>query len=147
MSGFKKILCAVDFSEATNVIGEYAKICAEKFGAKILVLYVAPTLRGYTDFSVSPDAVQGLVDAVHSDAEKRMEDLVKKTFKGVDAKGSVLPGYAPEVILSTVEKEKCDLLVMGTHGRRGVDRIVFGSVAEKVIKKSPVPVLMVRPYK
>lgn len=147
MTTINKILCAVDFSEATNMIADYAKYCAEKFGAKVLALYAAPTLRGYTDFSVSPESVQGLVDSVFKDAEKRMDELIKNNFKKIDAKGMVLPGYAPDVILSTAEKEKCNLIVMGTHGRRGVDRIVFGSVAEKVVKKSQVPVLMVRPYK
>ena len=55
-------------------------------------------------------------------------------------------GYAPEEILKAAEENHCDLIVMGTHGRKGIDRIIFGSVAEKVVKTSPVPVLTIRPY-
>ena len=55
-------------------------------------------------------------------------------------------GYAAEEILKTAVKENCDLIVMGTHGRKGIDRILFGSVAEKVVKRSSVPVLTIRPH-
>jgi nucleotide-binding universal stress UspA family protein len=59
--------------------------------------------------------------------------------------GKVLTGYAAEEILAAITNEKADLLVMGTHGRKGIDRILFGSVAEKVVKSATCPVLTVRP--
>ena len=57
----------------------------------------------------------------------------------------MLIGYAAEEILSRAREEKADLIVMGTHGRKGIDRILFGSVAEKVVKNADMPVLTVRP--
>jgi nucleotide-binding universal stress UspA family protein len=57
----------------------------------------------------------------------------------------VVTGYAAEEILLMVEEEKADMLVMGTHGRRGIDRILFGSVAEKVVKSAKCPVVTIRP--
>jgi nucleotide-binding universal stress UspA family protein len=56
-------------------------------------------------------------------------------------------GDASEQILSYVEDQKIDLIIMGTHGRKGMDKIIFGSVAERVVKSSPVPVLVVNPFK
>ena len=60
-------------------------------------------------------------------------------------KAEVVVGYAAEEILSLAENEDADLIVMGTHGRKGIDRILFGSVAEKVVKNSSRPVLTIRP--
>ena len=79
-------------------------------------------------------------------AEQGMADFVEENFKGVEAEGRVVVGYAAEEILKTAVKENCDLIVMGTHGRKGIDRILFGSVAEKVVKRSSVPVLTIRPH-
>ena len=74
-----------------------------------------------------------------------MESFVAENFVGVEAKGQVLIGYAAEEILNRAREEKVDLIVMGTHGRKGIDRILFGSVAEKVVKNADMPVLTVRP--
>jgi nucleotide-binding universal stress UspA family protein len=54
-------------------------------------------------------------------------------------------GYAPEKILETAREVAADMIIMGTHGRRGVDRIPFGSVAEKIVKTATIPVLTIRP--
>ena len=61
------------------------------------------------------------------------------------AKGQVLIGYEAEEILNRAREEKAELIVMGTHGRKGIDRILFGSVAEKIVKNADMPVLTVRP--
>jgi nucleotide-binding universal stress UspA family protein len=74
-----------------------------------------------------------------------MQQFVAENFEGVDAKAEVVVGYAAEEIISIAEKEGADMIIMGTHGRKGIDRILFGSVAEKVVKNSPVPVLTIRP--
>ena len=74
-----------------------------------------------------------------------MNAFVKEHFDQMDVEGKVVTGYPAEEILGIAEDEKCDMVVMGTHGRKGIDRILFGSVAEKVVKSSTVPVLTVRP--
>jgi nucleotide-binding universal stress UspA family protein len=58
----------------------------------------------------------------------------------------VVLGDAAEEILNYAKTEGIDLIIMGTHGRKGIERIIFGSVAERVVKKSPIPVLTVNPY-
>ena len=74
-----------------------------------------------------------------------MTDFVTEHFPEVQVKAEVVVGYAAEEILSLAENEDADLIVMGTHGRKGIDRILFGSVAEKVVKNSSRPVLTIRP--
>ncbi|MBC2709827.1 MAG: universal stress protein [Desulfosarcina sp.] len=59
----------------------------------------------------------------------------------------VVSGDAADEILKVLEAEDIDLVIMGTHGRKGLEHVIFGSVAEKVVKKSPVPVLSINPYK
>ena len=64
---------------------------------------------------------------------------------GVEVEADVVVGYATEEILAAADKYNADIIVMGTHGRKGIDRILFGSVAEKVVTQSKIPVLTIRP--
>ena len=96
-------------------------------------------------FHVPPNTIENFVGEIVTGAEKSMESFVAENFVGVEAKGQVLIGYAAEEILNRAREEKADLIVMGTHGRKGIDRILFGSVAEKVVKNADMPVLTVRP--
>ena len=86
----------------------------------------------------------GCAGAVAS-AETTMDEFVTENFKGLPARGVVLAGYPAEEILKAAETEQADLIVMGTHGRTGIDRIIFGSVAEMVVKTAACPVLTVKP--
>jgi nucleotide-binding universal stress UspA family protein len=63
-----------------------------------------------------------------------------------DVRREVLSGDPVEVILNVIENEDVDLVVLGTHGRKGLEHTVFGSVAENVVRRSPVPVLTINPY-
>jgi nucleotide-binding universal stress UspA family protein len=76
-----------------------------------------------------------------------MEEFIKEHFKGINVTSKIISGYAAQEIINYTHTHNMDLIVMGTHGRTGIDRILFGSVAEKVIKTSDVPVLTVRPTK
>ena len=145
MIEFKKIICAVDFSEHSPKVAEYAKSLAQATGAEILCLYVAPSLSQYVGFHVPPSSIENFVGEIVAGADKTMVDFVEEQFNGVVCAGRVLTGYAAEEILSAIEEEKADLLIMGTHGRKGIDRILFGSVAEKVVKGAKCPVLTIRP--
>ncbi len=145
MATIKKILCAIDFSEASPLVAGYAETLARSLGSEVLVLYVAPSLSQYVGFHVPPSSIESFVKDIVSGADQTMARFLEEHFKGIQAKGEVVTGYAAEEILSQAKEEKADLIVMGTHGRKGIDRILFGSVAEKVVKSAPVPVLTVRP--
>jgi nucleotide-binding universal stress UspA family protein len=145
MTEIKNILCAVDFSEISPRVAGYAQTLAEKLKAKVHVLYVAPSIDQYAYLRIPPTDFQDHVNAVIIDAEKTMENFIRENFTMANVSGRVLSGYVAEIILDFARIENIDLIVMGTHGRQGVDRILFGSVAEKVIKSSKIPVLSVRP--
>jgi len=145
MADIKKILCAVDFSDYSPMVADYASMVAKCAGAQVLVLYVAPSLSQYVGFHVPPSSIESFVGEIVTGAEDTMTTFVKDNFKDMNVQGKVVTGYPAEEILAIAEAEGCDMVVMGTHGRKGIDRILFGSVAEKVVKSSKAPVLTVRP--
>ncbi len=145
MANIKKILCAVDFSEHSPMVADYAKTMAKALDASVICLYVAPSLSQYVGFHVPPSSIENFVKDIVSGADESMRKFLEEHFKDVAVKGEVATGYAAEEIITTAEEEKVDLIVMGTHGRKGIDRILFGSVAEKVVKTAKCPVLTIRP--
>ncbi len=146
MGKVKKILCAVDFSEATPLVAEWAGEQARNAGAELLVMYVVPDLGRYSNFHIRNDRITDMVQSILDGAKKNMEDCLARNFPDIEAQGLLATGYAPEEIIKAAQEHGCDLIIMGTHGRKGIDRIIFGSVAEKVVKTSPIPVLTIRPY-
>ena len=145
MPTIKKILVAVDLSSQSSAVADYALCLAKAFNAEIIAIYTAPSLSQYVGFHVPASAIENFVGEVVTRADQSMLSFIEDKFKGVKASGKVVSGYPAEEILAQVQECNADLVVMGTHGRIGLDRILFGSVAEKVVKTSPVPVLTVRP--
>lgn len=143
----KKILCAVDLSEHSAQVAEYAALFANKLGAELYVVYVAPTLSQYTGFKVPQSDIHAFVGEIVSGAQASMNDFCAAHFQGLNVKNEVLVGYASDEILAKAKRDCVDMVIMGTHGRKGIDRILFGSVAEKVVKNSEVPVLTIHPDK
>ncbi len=145
MPSVKKILCAVDFSEGSPRVAEHAATLAMATKAEILCVYVAPSLAEYVGFNVPQASLDTFLGDVMSAAEQTMDEFVAENFKGLPARGLVLTGYPAEEILRAAQEQHADMIVMGTHGRTGIDRIIFGSVAEKVVKSAECPVLTVKP--
>jgi nucleotide-binding universal stress UspA family protein len=145
MLAIKTIVCAVDFSEYSLPVAEHAHVLAKALGAEVVVAYIAPALSQYVGFHVPPNSVENFVGEIVSGAEKTMETFLAENFPEAKARGKVVSGNPAEEILSIAEKEEADLIIMGTHGRTGIDRFLFGSVAEKVVKSSHRAVLTVRP--
>lgn len=145
MPDIKKILCAVDFSDYSPSVAAYANQIGNCVGAQIIVLYVAPSLSQYVGFHVPPSSIESFVGEIVTGAEDTMSQFVQENFEGLDVRGEVVTGYPAEEILALADKENVDMIVMGTHGRKGIDRILFGSVAEKIVKASVAPVLTIRP--
>lgn len=145
MRTIKKIICALDLSQHSTLVAEYAVTMAKAFDAEIIAVYAAPALTQYVGFHVPPSSIENFVGEIVAGAEKTMQEFVAENFQGVKAEGKVINGYAAEEILNMVDSIHADLIIMGTHGRKGIDRILFGSVAEKVVKSSKIPVMTVRP--
>ena len=145
MQSIKKIICALDLSQHSALVAEYAVTLAKAFDAEVTVVYAAPALTQYVGFHVPPSSIENFVGEIVAGAEKTMQEFVAEHFQGVKAVGKVVNGYAAEEILNLVDSSGADLIIMGTHGRKGIDRILFGSVAEKVVKSSRIPVMTIRP--
>lgn len=145
MPAIKKILCALDLSQHSALVADYAVTMAKAFDAEVVAVYAAPALTQYVGFHVPPSSIENFVGEIITGAEKTMDAFVTEHFSGIKASGKVVNGYAAEEILGLAESVGADLIIMGTHGRKGIDRLLFGSVAEKVVKTSPVPVMTIRP--
>jgi len=145
MAEVKKILCAVDFSDMSSKVADYAQTIAKSMNSTVKVVYVAPSLSQYVGFHVPPTSIENFVGEIVSGAEKTMDIFIQENFSEIEATGQVLTGYAAEEILKYADQENMDMIIMGTHGRKGIDRVLFGSVAEKIVKSAPIPVLTIRP--
>ncbi|MDR2799650.1 MAG: universal stress protein [Desulfovibrio sp.] len=145
MRDIKVILCALDLSQHSTLVAEHALMLARAFSAEVVAIYAAPALTQYVGFHVPPSSIENFVGEIVSGAEQSMKEFVAEHFSSVRALGKVVNGYAAEEILNAAEEYKADIIVMGTHGRKGIDRILFGSVAEKIVKSSTIPVMTVRP--
>ncbi|MFH1887944.1 MAG: universal stress protein, partial [Pseudomonadota bacterium] len=104
-------------------------------------------LEHFTAMYVPDISIQKLEKEMIDGAERKLDEFVKENFpKGV-TRATVVLGDASEEIVRYVNKEKMKLVVVGTHGRKGLEKVFFGSVADKVIKTCPVPVLSINPYR
>jgi nucleotide-binding universal stress UspA family protein len=142
---FKKIVCPVDFSEFTDDIVKYAANVAKKYDAELHLFHVIPNLNYFTPYEsfLTPE---NLI-LVEKNIEKEVEKDFEKIIKGIDTpvKKVIKTGVTFVEIIDYIKEENIDLVVMGTHGRSGIEHILIGSVAEKILRKSPCPVLIIRP--
>ena len=148
MKEFKKILFPVDLSESSPKLVPYVTTMAEKFGAEIHLLFVARVFQYFSGIYVPHPSISKFEDEIVEGAKKRLKEFTEENFSGLPGtKAEVIAGDISEEILKYTESKGIDLLILGTHGRKGLEKVVFGSVAERVAKASPVPVLLVNPYK
>lgn len=143
---FKKILVPLDFSDYTDEIITVAVRIAEKFGSAIHLLHVIPNMDYFTPYEsfLSTENLVNVQRDIEREVGKDMEARAK-SIKDIPVTKVIHTGAAFLEIIDYVRAEKIDLVVMGTHGRGGLEHILIGSVAEKVVRKSPCPVLTVRP--
>ncbi|MCU0591755.1 MAG: universal stress protein [Desulfobacterales bacterium] len=148
MHDFKKILFPVDLSEASTKIVPFVKSLADRYGARIHLLFVARVFDYFTSMYVPHPSVSQFEKEVIEGAEKRLYEFADESFKDIaGTRTQVVAGDPSEEILNYIGTHGIDLVVMGTHGRKGLDKVIFGSVAERVVKSSPVPVMVVNPFK
>ena len=148
MKEFKKILFPVDLSEISPKLVLYVKYMAKKFDAEIHLLFVARILQHYTSIYVSHPSIDLFERELVEGAERKLYEFKEEHFGNLpETLSTVIIGNPAEEIIRYVSTSGIDLIVMGSHGRQGFDKVAFGSVAEKVVKSSPIPVLIVNPYR
>ena len=146
MVTIKRILFPIDFSECSYDVVPYVLSMTEKFEATVYLLYVARDLRHFAGFHVPHTSISLFTKELMEGSELLMDQVCKDHFdRCPNFQRKVVIGDPGEEIVKTAEEEGIDLIVMGTHGRKGLDRTLFGSVAGYVVKHSSVPVLTVNP--
>jgi nucleotide-binding universal stress UspA family protein len=145
MVKMERILCPIDFTDFSTKSYEYAYSLASHYGAKLFLEHVVQPLTMAYPFYAFPDSLNKIYVNLTQDAEKQLNDVVKNhSWNGIHPELVVREGFPTEAILSSAQKESVDLIVMGTHGRQGFDRLTMGSVTEQVLRKARCPVLVVR---
>lgn len=134
------ILIPTDGSEEAEIAVDYATSLAEKYDAEIHVLYVADVRVSSTGDMWSN--MLGALEEVGEDATERIAEQAEEL--GLEATTEVVRGIPHNEINQYVRENNIGLIAMGTHGRTGLDRMLLGSVTEKVIRTSEAPVLTVR---
>ena len=143
----KNVLVATDFGEASDAALIYGRALARAFGATLHVLHVAENvftrgIGGEAYIAVFPDLQKDVEEA----ARKQLDELlIDNDPVALPTKGVVLTSNTPAMAIVDYAKEAgVDLIVMGTHGRGAVAHLLMGSVAERVVRTAPCPVLTVR---
>ena len=144
---FKKILFCTDFSENADWAFTYALTLAKTFQAKLLLLHVTPQPVHPEQLTIylSEEKLEELKISQKKDLDVNLTTrYLHKMDDFKDFQINVIEGEPFLEILQRAKKESVDLIVMGTHGRTGLDHILFGSTAERVVRKAPCPVLTIR---
>jgi nucleotide-binding universal stress UspA family protein len=141
----ERILCPVDFSEFSVAAYAHASSVARQYGAKLFVQHVVEVWRHPSaSFSVAVDLYDQFVRALVAKGEEELRVFLKNHAKNeIHPECVIHDGLAADRILSLADEQAMDLIVMGTHGRRGFDRLMLGSVTERVLRRARCPVLAV----
>jgi nucleotide-binding universal stress UspA family protein len=149
---FEKILVCLDGSRLAEQILPYVSEQAKRFNSKIVFLqaYMVPN-REFAAVTpggpvASPQLLQQEDERLKNEAASYLETVAEPLREnGLDVACVVLNGVAGDVILGYTQNEPVDLIALSTHGRSGLGRIVFGSVADQVLRESGLPILVIKP--
>ncbi len=146
MLGIHRIIVPIDFNRHSDALAEFALYIASKFNAKVTFVHVTMQLPDYADYE--PDTLLQVQSKFLAHAEKKMAAFMNETRgKYLECEGEVLSGDTVEALLSYTRESCADLVIIATHGAQGIEKILLGSVAERVIKSAPCPTLVFNPFK
>lgn len=148
----KTVVSPIDFSDNSGLIAESAAYMAGTFGAALHIVFIVQNFEDYSGFFVPQMNVPNIEHELFVGAEEQMEKFVgdhNEIFEEAGVKEivhKVIVGDVSEKIIEYSVDVDGDIIVMGTHGYKGLERIMFGSVADKVVKSANCPVLTINPY-
>ena len=143
---FRRIVCATDFSDTAEAAWEMACELARVHRATLGLVHVFVEIPAYA----APEAPGPVAGEIWEEQRRWVrqsldEHVAVARAAGLTAKGLLVTGSAAPAIAETAATEHADLLVIGTHGRTGINRLLIGSIAERVIRIAPCPVLTIKP--
>jgi nucleotide-binding universal stress UspA family protein len=144
MREIKTILFATDFSDSSEPAAEYAVFLTKLTGAHLHVLHVINELNEHQRVMVPREAFQLLEKEIEVQTVKELDRFCREQASEIPTTTHAVVGTAFQKILSMSDQIHADLIVMGTHGRTGVEHVIVGSTAERVVRRSKIPVLTVR---
>ena len=141
----KKVLVPIDFSDYSKSALKYAVNFSKMFNAEMILVYVVEPVIYPPDFSMGQIAMPSVNTEWDERAKDELEKLAKNEIFGIKNVKTLIKTGKPFVeIIETAKAEDADLIIIATHGHSGVEHILFGSTAEKVVRKAPCPVLTLR---
>jgi nucleotide-binding universal stress UspA family protein len=141
----KTILFPTDFSNGARAAMDHAISLAKDYQAKLILLYVIQDISIAEWYIPSTISAGELIEDMQKSAWQEMDKWIAEVSKQVkDVEKMVVRGVPFVEIIKTAKERNADLIVIGTHGRTGIDHMLFGSTAEKVVRKAACPVLTVR---
>lgn len=145
MSDIKTILVPIDFSDYSKNALRYSVNLAKKFSSKMFLIYVIEPMIYPADFSMGQVAVPTADLDMTQRAEEELNNLAKNEIdSSIEVKTIIKSGKPFVEIIETAAEVDADLIIIATHGHTGVEHLLFGSTAEKVVRKAPCPVLTIR---
>jgi nucleotide-binding universal stress UspA family protein len=141
----KKILVPIDFSDYSKGALKYAVGFAKNFNAKLFLVYVVEPIIYPPDFSMGQIAIPTMDLEMDKRASEELNKLAEKEIPKELIVNTIVKTGKPFIeIIETAQEEDIDLIIIATHGHTGMEHILFGSTAEKVVRKAPCPVLTLR---
>jgi nucleotide-binding universal stress UspA family protein len=141
----RTILFPTDFSQGARAAMDYALSLSRDYDAKLILLYVIQDISIAEWYIPSSISAADLVADMEKSAWKEMDKWAAEASAQVKSTEKIVVRGVPFVeIIRTAREKDADMIVIGTHGRTGIDHMLFGSTAEKVVRKAPCPVLTVR---
>ena len=152
MQSVKSVLTPIDFSHNADTILKSAIFVAKTFQAELHIVFVVQNFEDYSGFFVPPVHLPNLEEELYASAQQQMDAFIADhkhlcEEAGIGFVSKVLAGDVGEEVVKYAAGKGIQLIVMGTHGYKGLERIMFGSVAEKIVKTAPCPVLTLNPYR
>jgi len=143
---YKKVLFCTDFSENADYAFEFAYGIAKRDEGLLYILHVIPENphHAFAEDIVSTENLENIQKTIEEDIVNNFKERYIKKIEGeIEFETISKSGREDNEILKLAKEEHVDLIVMGTHGKTGIEHVFFGSVAEKVLKRSPIPVFVI----
>jgi universal stress protein A len=145
MIAMKNVMVATDFGEAADAALRHGRELAGRFGATLHLVHVVETSYAGVGVETYVPVLPDVYGELEGAARRRLNGLIESMGNGPHAIPAVLPSAVPSVaIIDYARDHDIDLIVMGTHGRGGLVHLVMGSVAERVVREAPCPVLTIK---